>query len=174
MRLLEEELQRTKEQHQATIEQFETQTEELKSANEELLSINEEMRSATEELETGKEELQSVNEEIQTVNIELKNNLDNLAAANSDLQNLIASTDLATIFVDSDLTIKFFTPRAQDIFNLINSDVGRSLADITHKLDYADLMKDARRVLDNAEKHERELASRDGRWYVAQLIPYRE
>lgn len=173
MRLLEEELQRTKEQHQATIEQFETQTEELKSANEELQSMNEELRSATEELETGKEELQSVNEEIQTVNIELKNSLDEVAVANSDLQNLITSTDLATIFVDSDLTIKFFTPRAQDIFNLINSDVGRSLADITHNLDYADLLKDARRVLDDAEKLQSEIASRDGRWYVAQLIPYR-
>ncbi|MDQ3259157.1 MAG: PAS domain-containing protein [Acidobacteriota bacterium] len=173
MRLLEEELQRSKEQHQATIEQYETQTEELKASNEELQAVNEEMRSATEELETGKEELQSVNEEIQTINSELKNNLDELAVANSDLQNLITSTHLATIFVDRDLNIKFFTPRAQDIFNLIPSDAGRLLSDITHKLDYADLLPDVEQVLGAAQKMEHEVASRDGHWYVARLIPYR-
>jgi two-component system CheB/CheR fusion protein len=173
MRLLEEELQKSKEQHQAIIEQFETQTEELKASNEELQSMNEEMRSATEELETGKEELQSVNEEIQTINSELKNKLDELAVTNSDLRNLITSTDLATIFIDRDLNIKFFTPRAQDIFSLIPSDVGRALSDITHKLDYADLMQDVGRVLGDAHKMEREVTSREGRWYVAQLIAYR-
>jgi two-component system CheB/CheR fusion protein len=103
--LLEEELQITKEQQQATIEQYETQTEELKASNEELQAMNEELRSATEELETGKEELQSVNEEIQTINVELKQKIDELAVANSDLQNLITSTDLATIFVDRDFYI---------------------------------------------------------------------
>ncbi|MDQ3753149.1 MAG: PAS domain-containing protein, partial [Acidobacteriota bacterium] len=173
MRLLEEELQRTKEGYQAIIEQFETQAEELKASNEELQSMNEEMRSASEELETGKEELQSVNEEIQTVNSELKNKLDELAVANSDLQNLITSTDLATIFVDRDLNIKFYTPRAEDIFSLIPSDVGRALSDITHRLDYADLLQDVGRVLGDMHKTEREVASRDGRWYVAQMIPYR-
>lgn len=173
MRLLEEELHRTKEQHQATIEQYETQTEELKASNEELQAMNEELRSATEELETGKEELQSVNEEIQTINSELKNKLVELAVANSDLQNLIASTDLATIFVDRDLKIKFYTPRAQDLFSLIPTDVGRSLSDITHKLVYANLLPDVKRVLVDSHKLEHEVMSREGRWYLAQLIPYR-
>ncbi|MDQ3135130.1 MAG: PAS domain-containing protein, partial [Acidobacteriota bacterium] len=173
MRLLEEELQKSKEQQQACIEQFETQNEELKASNEELQAMNEELRSSTEELETGKEELQSVNEEIQTINSELKHKLDELAVANSDLQNLITSTDLATVFVDSDLNIKFYTPRAQDIFNLIPADTGRSLSDITHKLDYADLLQDVERVLDDLHKTDREVASRDGRWYIAQVTPYR-
>lgn len=126
-----------------TIAQFGTQTGELKASNEELQTMNKETRSATEELGTGKEELQSVNEEIHTINSELKNKLDELAVANSDLQNLIASTDLATIFIDRDLRIKFYTPRAQDIFNLIPWDVNRSLSDITHKLAYADWLQDA-------------------------------
>ncbi len=172
-RLLEEELQRSKEQHQMTIEQFETQTEELKASNEEMQAMNEELRSATEELETGKEELQSVNEEIQTINSELKHKIDELAVANSDLQNLITSTDLATIFVDSQMNVKLYTPRAQDLFSLIPSDVGRSLLDITHKLDYADLLQDVKRVLDEPHKMEFEIRSREGRWYIAQLIPYR-
>ncbi|HET9789542.1 MAG TPA: PAS domain-containing protein, partial [Pyrinomonadaceae bacterium] len=171
--LLEEELQITKEQQQATIEQYETQTEELKASNEELQAMNEELRSATEELETGKEELQSVNEEIQTINAELKQKIDELAISNSDLQNLITSTDLATIFVDRDLKIKFYTPRGQDIFSLIPSDIGRPLSDITHKLDYASMLQDVRHVLADGHKTELEVMSRERHWYIAQLIPYR-
>lgn len=171
--VLEEQLQITKEQQQATIEQYETQTEELKASNEELQAMNEELRSASEELETGKEELQSVNEEIQTINVELKQKIDELAVANSDLQNLITSTDLATIFVDRDFRIKFYTPRAQDIFSLIPSDVGRPLSDITHKLDYASMLQDMRQVLEDGHKTELEVKSRQGRWYIAELIPYR-
>ena len=171
--LLEEELQITKEQQKATIEQYETQTEELKASNEELQAMNEELRLATEELETGKEELQSVNEEIQTINVELKQKIEELAVVNSDLQNLITSTDLATIFVDRDFRIKFYTPRAQDIFSLIPSDVGRPLSDITHKLDYASMLQDVRQVVQDGHKIELEVMSRDGRWYIAQLTPYR-
>jgi two-component system CheB/CheR fusion protein len=89
------------------------------------------------------------------------------------LQNLITSTDLATIFVDCDFKIKFYTPRAQDIFSLIPTDVGRPLSDITHKLDYASMLQDMRQVLDDGHKTELEVKSRQGRWYIAELIPYR-
>ena len=171
--VLEEQLQITKEQQQATIDQYETQTEELKASNEELQAMNEELRSTSEELETGKEELQSVNEEIQTINVELKQKIEELAVANSDLQNLITSTDLATIFVDRDFVIKFYTPRAQDIFNLIPTDVGRPLSDITHKLDYATMLQDMRQVLENGHKTDLEVKSRHGHWYIAELTPYR-
>ena len=117
--------------------------------------------------------MQSVNEETQTINHELKNKINELGVANSDLQNLITSTDLAMIFVNRGLSIKFYTPRAQDIFRLIPSDVGRSLSDITHNLDYANMLKDVERVLDDPHKTEHEVASREGRWYIARLIPYR-
>ena len=171
--VLEEELQITKEQQQAAIEQYETQTEELKASNEELQAMNEELRSASEELETGKEELQSVNEEIQTINVELKQKIDELAVANSDLQNLIISTDVATIFVDRDFKIKFYTPRAQDIFSLIPTDVGRPLSDITHKLDYVSMLQDMRQVLESGHRTEVEVKSCQGLWYIAVLLPYR-
>lgn len=173
LRLLEAELHRTREAYQMITEQFETQTEELKAANEELQTINEELRSASEELEIGKEELHSVNEETQTVNYELKSKIDELAHSNGDLRNLIASTDMATIFVDSALNIKFYTPRAQNIFNVINSDIGRSLLDITHNLEYTDLRRDAERVLNDFQNLEREVSSRDERWYIARIILYR-
>ena len=133
---LEDELTRTKEQLQNTIEHSETSTEELKASNEELQAINEELRSATEELETSKEELQSMNEELITVNQELKGKVEEMAKINDDLQNLIASTDIATLFVDRGMSIKRYTPHATKLFNLIPSDVGRSLLDITHRLDY--------------------------------------
>ena len=170
---LEAELQRTKDQLQATIEQAETSTEELKASNEELQAINEELRSTTEELETGKEELQSVNEELITVNAELKTKVDETAKINDDLQNLIASTDIATVFVDRMMRIQWFTPRASDIFNVIPSDAGRSVLDITHRLEYPDLAKDAAGVFESLRPLEREVHSTKDRWYLARLLPYR-
>jgi two-component system, chemotaxis family, CheB/CheR fusion protein len=170
---LEEELRRTREHLQSIVEQSETSTEELKASNEELQALNEELRSASEELETSKEELQSINEELTTVNHELKCKVDELTQSNDDLQNLIVSTDLATIFVDGRLHIKRFTPRAAELFNIIPTDIGRSLLDITHRLDYRDLAKDAQRVFDSLTQVEREVRSIDGRYFIARLLPYR-
>ncbi len=170
---LETEVHHLKEQLQGTVEQYETSVEELKASNEELQAINEELRSTTEELETSKEELQSVNEELRTVNQELKNKVDEVSSVNDDLKNLMASTDIATIFLDRGLSVKRYTPRALDIFNLIPTDEGRQLADITHKLEYTDLLADANEVLDTLHKCEKEVRSRDGQIYLVHLLPYR-
>jgi len=170
---LEAELQRKREQLQETIENAEVSTEELRASNEELQAINEELRSATEELETSKEELQSVNEELVTVNYELKVKVEETGKANDDLNNLIASTDIATIFVDSGLRIKRFTPRAADLFSIIASDIGRSLLDLTHKLDYDQLAGDVGATFDTLRLVEREVRSNDGRYYIVRLLPYR-
>jgi two-component system CheB/CheR fusion protein len=173
VRQLEDELQRTKDQLRATIEQYETSNEELKASNEELQAINEELRSATEELETSKEELQSLNEELQTVNHELKDKVDEITRVNSDLQNLLAATDIGTIFLDRDLRIKRYTPQAQEFFNIIPTDVGRPLAHVTHKLAYTGFSDDAKRVLASLVRAEHEVQSSEGRWYIARLLPYR-
>jgi two-component system CheB/CheR fusion protein len=170
---LEEELHRTKERLQATIEQSETSNEELKASNEELQAINEELRSATEELETSKEELQSVNEELITVNYELKTKVEETAKVNDDLRNFIASTDIATVFVDAGLRIRRYTPRAEDIFNIIPGDVGRCLLDITHRLDYSELAADATSAFEVLRPVEREVRSLDGRLFAARALPYR-
>lgn len=170
---LERELHRTKEQLQATIEQSETSTEELKASNEELQAINEELRSATEELETSKEELQSINEELTTVNAELKSKVEETSKINDDLQNLIMANDIGTIFVDRNIRIKRYTPRATDVFSIIPSDIGRSLLDITHRLDYDKLSDDAAEAFDLLRLIEREVQSSDGRWYLARFLPYR-
>jgi two-component system CheB/CheR fusion protein len=170
---LEAELQRKKQQLQATIEHAEVSNEELRAANEELQAINEELRSATEELETSKEELQSVNEELVTVNYELKLKVEETGKANDDLNNLIAATDIATIFVDSAMRIKRFTPRAADIFSVIPTDGGRSLMDLTHRLDYPELADDVALSFNTLRMVEREVRSQDGRYYIARVQPYR-
>lgn len=170
---LERELQRTRLQLQETIEQSEVSSEELTASNEEMQAINEELRSASEELETSKEELQSINEELLTVNYELKNKVEETDKVNDYLSNLIASTDIATVFVDRNLRIRWFTPRATDLFNMLPVDTGRSLLDITHRLDYPALADDARAVANGETIIEREIGAHDEHWYLARLLPYR-
>lgn len=170
---LEYELNASKDSLQTTIEELETSNEELKSANEELQSTNEELQSTNEELETSKEELQSINEELITVNSELQLKLDELAQANSDVVNLLASTDVATIFLDSRLRIKRFTANVGRIVNLISSDIGRHIGDIALKLLYEDLVADAEQVLQTLVTKEYELSDRSGGYYSMRIAPYR-
>ena len=174
VRQIEEELRNTRAQLVVTIEQYETSVEELKASNEELQAINEELRSATEELETGKEELQSLNEELITLNHELKVKLEELSHANSDLQNLMSATEIGVVFLDRMLHIKRFTPRVQQLFNVIPTDVGRPFGHLTHRLTGTiDLAAAARGVLETLRPAERELRTEDQRSYLARLLPYR-
>lgn len=172
-RHLEEELMRTKEQLNSSAEQHDLQSEELKAANEELQALNEELRSAAEELETGKEELQSINEELRTVNQELKIKIDDITHTSNNLQNLINSTHIASIFLDRGFKVVLFTPTAREVFNLIPADIGRPLSDITSKLSGEGLLADARMVLDNLQTIEREVSTSNDRHYTMRLLPYR-
>ncbi|MFN8390122.1 MAG: chemotaxis protein CheB [Bdellovibrionota bacterium] len=171
-RQIERELEQVKTDLRDTVEQYEAANEELKASNEELQAMNEELRSATEELETSREELQSINEELTTVNQEMKIKVDELANANSDLQNLMASTSIATVFLDRDLAIKRFTPWASSLFNLIPSDVGRSLAHLKPALDYQELLNDAEAVLRTLVPIERQVKDAE-HCYLARIQPYR-
>jgi two-component system, chemotaxis family, CheB/CheR fusion protein len=170
---LEQELLLTREYLQTTVEELETSNEELKSTNEELQSTNEEMQSANEELETAKEELQSTNEELMTVNSELQTKLDELTQANNDINNLLASTEIGTIFLDAELNIKRFTPSISKVFNFISSDIGRSLKDITPKITYEGIYGDAESVLATLQTIEREVMTKDGKWFTMRILPYR-
>jgi two-component system, chemotaxis family, CheB/CheR fusion protein len=174
VQLIEKELQETKERLQSTIEELETANEEFRSSNEELLSVNEELQSTNEELETSKEELQSVNEELQTVNHELNTKIEELDRANSDLNNLFQSTQIATIFLDRNLEIRSFTPAVTNLFNLIPSDRGRPLTDIVSRIDYPDLEQDMRRVSAGEPAAERSVSHLSGTgYYLARILPYR-
>ncbi|WP_072295085.1 CheR family methyltransferase [Paracoccus sp. SM22M-07] len=151
----------------------ETSIQDLRVANEELQSINEEYRSTSEELETSKEELQSINEELQTVNAELKSKLKDVGAAHNDLQNIVAATDIGTLFLDRKLRIRMFTPRVADLFNITSADVGRVISDFTHRLDYQGLAEDAAEVLRNLAAVEKEVRASGDRWLSLRVRPYR-
>ncbi|HEU4928990.1 MAG TPA: PAS domain S-box protein, partial [Candidatus Krumholzibacteria bacterium] len=125
------------------------------------------------ELETSKEELQSVNEELQAVNYELKGKLDEISRAHSDLENLMAASEIATLFLDRELRIVRSTPSIGDIFKIMGSDRGRSITDLAHNLAYDQLASDAERVLRDLTMVEREVSSSDGRWLLVRQRPYR-
>ncbi|MEL7782519.1 chemotaxis protein CheB [Citromicrobium bathyomarinum] len=173
IRRLREELRNAQERLSTSRREHETSLQELRIANEELQSINEEYRSTAEELETSKEELQSINEELQTVNAELKSKLDGIAGAHSDLQNLINATEIGTLFLDAKLRIKMLTPAVERLFSVTRSDVGRPITDFTHKLAYDGVEEDARRVLSDLVPLESEVKTKDGRWLMMRLRPYR-
>lgn len=170
---MEDEIRQLKLHLQDTIEHSETSNEELKASNEELQAINEELRSASEELETSKEELQSMNEELVTVNHELKVKVEERGNINDDLQNLISSSEIATVFVTRGMQVKRYTPQAATLFNLIPTDLGRSLFDITSRLNYAELADDTESAFKNLRTIERKVSSTDGRHYAARILPYR-
>ena len=170
---LEQELQHTRERHQGAIEELETSNEELKSINEELQSANEELQSTNEELEATKEEQQSLNEELATVNTELQAKIDELAQSQDDLKNLLASTEIATLFLGNDLTVKRFTPETAKLINLIATDVGRPVRHLVTNLAYNDLVADVGRVIQSLKAEEKEVRTKDGVWYLMRIIPYR-
>lgn len=170
---LEAELRQSRERLQSIIEQYETTQEELRASNEELQSSNEELRSTMEELETSKEELQSINEELQTVNQENRHKVDELSQVSADLQNLMAATGIATLFLDREGRIMRYTPPVAELFNVRPADRGRPVADLTHRLEYDELEQDAARVLDRLTPLEREIRDVEDRWYLTRVLPYR-
>ena len=171
--VLREELDRTREQLQTTAEEYEAANEEMETANEELLSMNEELQSKNEELETSKEELQSVNEELKATNRELKTKVEEVRRSKGALENLMAATEIATLFLDDDLRVRQFTPAATDLFDLREADEGRPLADLTRRFEQEDLLGEARRVLRDHVSVEREVRRGSEEWFLAKLRPYR-
>ena len=171
---LRQELRAKDEYLQTTNEELETSNEELKSSNEEMQSVNEELQSTNEELETSKEELQSVNEELSTVNAELQQKVADLSRLNNDMNNLLAGTGIATVFVDNQLRILRFTPAATRIINLIPGDTGRPVGHIVSNLmNYDTLVADTQAVLDSLIPKEIEVNSKAGMWYSMRIQPYR-
>jgi two-component system CheB/CheR fusion protein len=170
---LEQELEITRTQLRSAIRNLEFSSEEQKAINEEALSVNEEFQSANEELLTSKEELQSLNEELTALNSQLHETLERQRTTSNDLQNVLFSTDVATLFLDTKLNIRLFTPATRSLFNVIPGDIGRPLADLNSLTADAALLPDARTVLKTLTPMEREVESQSATWYMRRILPYR-
>ncbi len=170
---VEAELETSRTRLRELVEASETHQEKLRAANEELQSINEEYRSTLEELETSREELQVSNEELRTVNEELNRKVAELASANDDLNNLMAATEVPTLFLDRRLRVQRYTPALQTIFNIMPVDEGRPLDHLTYRVDYPELRQDCQDVLDRLQPVEREIGNGSGHSWLVRITPYR-
>ena len=170
---LEQELETARAQWRAAIRELESSSEEQKVVNEEALSVNEEFQSTNEELLTSKEELQSLNEELTALNGQLQETLERQRTTSNDLQNVLYSTDFATLFLDPDLNIRLFTPATQLLFNILPGDIGRPLADFSSQTSDSTLTEDAGTVLRDAAPLDREIQAKSGAWYIRRILPYR-
>ncbi|MBC7995413.1 MAG: PAS domain-containing protein [Rhizobacter sp.] len=168
-----DELLRSQEEIRALREEMRASEEELQASNEELQSTNEELQSANEELTTSKEEAQSMNEELQTINTELQSKLDDLALAQSDMQNLLNSTDIATLFLDSALNVRRFTEKITRIVHLREGDIGRPLSELASTLNYPELHADSKETLRTLAVSEKQISATDGHWFMVRIMPYR-
>lgn len=168
-----DELTHTREEMQNSMEEMQSSQEELKSTNEELQSTNEELQSTNEELTSSKEEMQSLNEELQTINAELQSKIDDYSRINNDMNNLLNSTDIATLFLDKELKIRRYTPQATKIFKLIKSDIGRPFTDLVSDLIYPELVDDASEVLKTLVFIKKQIPTKDQRWFSIRIMPYR-
>jgi two-component system CheB/CheR fusion protein len=169
----EEELKTARDELHSTIEQFETANEELKAVNEEATSVNEELQATNEELEASKEELQSLNEELNAVNAQLERKVHELEEAGDDLRNLLAGNEIATIFLDARMRIKWFTPTVQELFDLVEQDVGRPLANFAQKFADGDLIGKARAAIERLATYQEEVKAEDGKCFLLRVQPYR-
>lgn len=156
---LELELATTRDDLEKMMQQMDTANEELKSSNEELLSMNEELQSANEELETSKEEILASSEAVGRVN--------------ADLENLLRSTRIATIFLDDDLCIRRFTPASTDIYGLIATDTGRPLTQIVPNVEFMPPLPLPQSLVDD-EPVEDTVTANDGQTYIRRVLPYQD
>ncbi|MFP4092298.1 MAG: chemotaxis protein CheB [Cyclobacteriaceae bacterium] len=159
-------------QIQEIMRDYEENQLKLRTANEELVSSNEELKSTLEELVSSREQMLSTNEELRMVNQENSVRLNELHQVSDDLENLLKSTQLATLFLDKELKIVRYTPQAEELFNIMPYDKGRILTDQTHRLHYPELVKDAEKVLDKLLPQEREIQDQEGRYYLVRVLPY--
>ncbi|HNY10646.1 MAG TPA: ATP-binding protein, partial [Candidatus Wallbacteria bacterium] len=171
---LETELMTTHEDLQNIVEELEASNEELKASNEEIMSINEEFQTANEELETSKEEMQSLNEELNLVNSQLSEKIKDLKLANNDMLNLMNGTEIATIFLDINMLIRFFTPAAKSLFNLLPVDIGRPINHLSRRFHDEDLSAQAKKTMETLAPMVKEIKTEDGQWFIRRVLPFKK
>jgi two-component system CheB/CheR fusion protein len=167
------ELEQTRSRMDEIIRGQETTNEELQSANEEILSRNEELQSINEEMETAKEELQSSNEELTTLNDELEHRHSELSQLNSDLTNLFVSLEIPVLILGKDLRIRRFSPAAENLLNLMPSDIGRPVSDMRFSATIPELKHASATVIDSGKRSEHQIHDLASKSYSLRIHPYR-
>ena len=162
---LEQELKQSRETLQSTLEQLESSSEEMQATNEELVASNEELQSTN-------EELHSVNEELHTVNAELQSKIHELSELNHDMRLLFENIEVAIIFLDSQLRIRRFTPRAAALFDLMEHDQGRALTSFQHPFKRPSLMADIGACRDTGQASEYEVTDHQGDTHLVRINSY--
>jgi len=152
---------------------LEISSADQQAINEDAQALNEEFQSTNEELETSKEELQSLNEELNALNAQLTATVTQQRTTSDDIENILRSSELSVIFLDTDLNIRFFSPAAKAHFNTIGSDIGRPISDLAHRFDDTELLVDIRSVLKTSVAANREIRSHNGDWFNRSVLPYR-
>lgn len=170
---LERELDAARQELQTASRDLEISGEEQKAIDEEALSVKEEFQSTNEELLKSKEELQSLNEELAALKSQLQETLERQRSTSDDLQNILYSTDVATLFLDMNLNIRFFTPATKSLFHVTPSDLGRPLTDLNSLSADTALLADIREVLLSLTPLEREIETEKGVWFMRRILPYR-
>jgi two-component system CheB/CheR fusion protein len=170
---LERELRIMRDDLESSIQDLAAANEALLTANEEVTSVNEELQSSNEELETSKEELQSLNEELTTVNVQLQEKVSELEATSNDLNNLLDSSDVATVILDTERRIRRFTPAATRHFALIPSDIGRPITDVARRYEDPGLIEDIARVEKALVPVDAQVAGPEDTALVRRILTYR-
>jgi len=152
--------------------EFQNLRDEMHAMNGEWQAANEQLQSSNEELTTSKEELQSLNEEVQTINAELVSKVEKLVWANTDMNNLLNSAEIAAIFLDKSLCVRRFTSQITKVFKLRNSDEGRALSDISNDLKYPALLNDIKEVIESHLSIDKLITTNDKRYYKVRIVPY--
>ncbi len=170
---IEEELRAARDEMRGTVQQYEATNEELTAANEEVTSVNEELQATNEELEASKEELQALNEELSTINAQLDRKIVELGDVSDDLKNLLMGNDIATVFLDTEMRIKWYTPAIQTVFSLIEDDIGRPIANFAQKFVGGELLEKANAAVAQLASSEAEVITDTNRCYRMRVLPYR-
>jgi two-component system CheB/CheR fusion protein len=162
---LEEELKELKEKLNSSNEKLDAYNENVQSFNEELISANEEMQSTN-------EEMQSVNEELHTINSDYQLKNKELIEINDDLNNYFRSNINGQLFIDNDLLLMKFSPGTVKQINLLESDIGRPLSNISTNIKFETIIDDIKKVLTEGCVVTKEIETNNGKWYQIMTMPY--
>ncbi len=154
------------------LKQLDLTEQRLSDAVSNLETSNQNLLASNEELQSTNEEYVAVNEELQRINAEYQKTIEQLSQANQDINHLLQSTEIGTLFLDADLKIRKFTDAVRHLINVIDSDIDRPLKHFTYNIKINNLLELVTQVLDSQKSIELEVQHVDNSWYLMRILPY--